>query len=93
MALSVHTNDAALIALQNLNSTSTQLQDVQNRISTGLAISNNAKDNAAVWAIAQGQRADIGSLASVQSSLNRATSIADVASTAGATISDLLVQM
>ncbi|HLZ76110.1 flagellin [Phenylobacterium sp.] len=92
MALSVHTNDAALIALQNLNNTSTQLQDVQNRISTGLAI-NNAKDNAAVWAIAQGQRADIGSLGSVQSSLNRATSIADVASTAGATISDLLVQM
>ena len=92
MALSVHTNDAALIALQNLNNTGTQLQEVQNRISTGLAI-NNAKDNAAVWAIAQGQRADIGSLASVQSSLNRATSIADVASTAGATISDLLVQM
>ncbi len=92
MALSVHTNDAALIALQNLNNTGTQLQEVQNRISTGLAI-NSAKDNAAVWAIAQGQRADIGSLGSVQSSLNRATSIADVAATAGATISDLLVQM
>ena len=92
MALSVHTNDAALIALQNLNNTDTQLQEVQNRISTGLAI-NSAKDNAAVWAIAQGQRADIGSLGSVQSSLNRATSIADVAATAGATISDLLVQM
>jgi flagellin len=92
MGLSVHTNDAALIALQNLNNTSGQLQDVQNRISTGLAI-NSAKDNAAVWAIAQGQRADIGSLGAVQSSLNRATSIADVASTAGASISDLLVQM
>ncbi|MGZ3375133.1 MAG: flagellin [Phenylobacterium sp.] len=92
MALSVHTNDAALIALQNLNNTGSQLQDVQNRISTGLAI-NSAKDNAAVWAIAQGQRADIGSLGSVKSSLDRATSIADVAATAGATISDLLVQM
>jgi flagellin len=92
MALSVHTNDAALIALQNLNSTSGQLQEVQNRISTGLSV-NNAKDNAAVWAIAQGQRADIGSLGAVKSSLDRATSIADVASTAGATISDLLVQM
>ena len=92
MALSVHTNDAALIALQNLNTTSTALHEVQNRISTGLAI-NSAKDNAAVWAIAQGQRADIGSLASVRSSLNRATSIADVASAAGQTISDLLVQM
>jgi flagellin len=92
MALSVHTNDAALIALQNLNNTSSQLNEVQNRISTGLAI-NNAKDNASVWAIAQGQRADIGSLGAVKSSLDRATSIADVASTAGSTISDLLVQM
>jgi len=92
MALSVHTNEAALIALQNLNATSSQLGDVQGRISTGLAI-NTAKDNAAVWAIAQGQRADIGSLGAVKSSLDRATSIADVASTAGASISDLLVQM
>ncbi|THD65211.1 flagellin [Phenylobacterium sp.] len=92
MTLSVHTNDAALVALQNLNNTSSQLDEVQNRISTGLAI-NSAKDNAAVWAIAQGQRADIGSLSAVQSSLNRATSIADVAATAGASISDLLVQM
>jgi flagellin len=92
MALSVHTNDAALIALQNLNNTSGQLSEVQNRISTGLSI-NGAKDNAAVWAIAQGQRADIGSLSAVKSSLDRATSIADVASSAGATISDLLVQM
>jgi len=92
MSLSVHTNDAALIALQNLNNTSSQLQDVQSRISTGLTI-NSAKDNAAVWAIAQGQRADIGSLGAVKSSLDRATSISDVAATAGASISDLLVQI
>ena len=92
MAMSVHTNEAALIALQNLNKTSSDLQDVQNKISTGLAI-NSAKDNASVWAIAQGQRADIGSLGAVKMSLDRATSIADVASTAGSTISDLLVQM
>ncbi|MBS0332534.1 MAG: flagellin [Proteobacteria bacterium] len=92
MGLSVHTNEAALIALQNLNNTTSNLQDVQNRISTGLAI-NSAKDNASVWAIAQGQRADIGSLGAVKSGLDRATSIADVAATAGQTISDILVQM
>ena len=86
MAFSVHTNAAALIALQNLTKTSTDLNTAQNKISTGLAIAN-AKDNAAVWAIAQGQRADIGSLGSVKMSLDRATS------TAGQTISDLLVQM
>jgi flagellin len=92
MPMSVHTNEAALIALQNLNKVGSDLQEVQSRISTGMAI-NNARDNAAVWAIAQGQRADIGSLAAVKMSLDRATSIADVASTAGSTISDLLVQM
>ena len=75
MAMSVHTNEAALVALQNLNKTTADLSDAQNKISTGLAIAG-AKDNAAVWAIAQGQRADIGSLGAVKMSLDRATSIA-----------------
>ena len=92
MAFSVHTNVGALTALQNLTKTQTDLQQVQERINTGLQI-NTAKDNAAVWAIAQGQRADIGSLGAVKMSLDRAKSIADVSATAGATISDLLVQM
>jgi flagellin len=92
MAFSVHTNVGALTALQNLSKTQTDLQQVQDRINTGLQISS-AKDNAAVWAIAQGQRADIGSLGAVKMSLDRAKSIADVSATAGASISDLLVQM
>ncbi len=92
MAFSVHTNVGALTALQNLTKTQVDLQQVQDRINTGLAI-GTAKDNAAVWAIAQGQRADIGSLGAVKMSLDRAKSIADVSATAGASISDLLVQM
>jgi flagellin len=92
MALSVHTNQAALIALQNLNKTNETLGDVQMRISTGLKV-NNAQDNASVWAIAQGQRADIGALGAVKTSLDRAKSIADVSLTAGESISDLLVQL
>jgi flagellin len=92
MSISVHTNQSALIALQNLNSTNEQVGDVQNRISTGLKIAN-AKDNAAVWSIAQNQRADIGALAAVKMSLDRASSIADVSMTAGQSVSDLLVQL
>jgi len=92
MSISVHTNNAAMVALQNLNSTQTDLQQVQNRISTGMAI-GDAKDNASIWAIAQGQRADIGALAAVKMSLDRATSIADVSMTAGQSISDLLIQL
>jgi flagellin len=92
MAMSVQTNQAALLALQNLNKTNDQLTETQSRISTGLAITN-AKDNASVWAIAQGQRADIGALQAVQASLNRAASISDVALSAGESVSDLLNQI
>lgn len=92
MAMSVQTNQSALLALQNLNKTSDQLSDAQSRISTGLAV-QNAKDNASVWAIAQGQRADIGALGAVKASLNRAASISDVALSAGESISDLLNQI
>ena len=56
--LSVNTNYSAMIALQNLNSTNTDLETVQNKISTGLKVAN-AKDNGAVFAIAQGQRARV----------------------------------
>ena len=92
MTISVHTNESALTALQNLNKTNDDLATVQNRVNTGLKIAN-AKDNAAIWAIAQGQRADIGALGAVRISLERASSIAQVSATAGETISDLLVQL
>lgn len=92
MTLSVHTNTAAMIALQNLNKTNEQMDGVQNRINTGLKISG-AKDNAAIYAVAQGMRADVSALGAVQTGLNRATTIGDVALAAGETISDLLIQM
>ena len=44
MTISVHTNKSALTALQNLNKTNDQLAETQNRVNTGLRISN-AKDN------------------------------------------------
>lgn len=92
MTLSVNTNQPALIALQNLNRTNDDMQSVQTRINTGLSIST-AKDNAAVWSIAQEQRADMSALSAVKMSLDRATSIADVALAAGESVSDLLKLM
>ncbi|MBF0665514.1 MAG: flagellin [Brevundimonas sp.] len=92
MTNSVHTNTSAAIALQNLARTNERLGDVQSRISTGLKV-QGAKDNAAIWAIAQQQRADVGALSAVKQSLDRATSIADVALSAGESISDLLNQL
>ena len=89
---SVNTNKGAMIALQNLNATNKDLGIVQNRINTGQKIST-AKDNGAIWAIAQNQRAESTSLNAVVSSLQRGQSVADVAMAAGGAISDILVQM
>ena len=89
---SINTNVGAMIALQNLSVTQTALATTQNRISTGLKV-NTAKDNGAVWAIAQNSRSDIGALDSVKDSIQRGQSTVDVAMAAGQTISDLLNQM
>ncbi|MFC7378874.1 flagellin [Brevundimonas sp. GCM10030266] len=92
MVMSVNTNVGAQVALQNLNATNAQLATTQSRINTGLKISS-AKDNGAIWAIAQGQRADIGALNAVKQSLDRGVAATDVAMAAGETVSDLLLQM
>ncbi|WP_421787350.1 flagellin [Hyphobacterium sp.] len=92
MTLSIHTNAAAMVALQNLNKTNDELAEVQTKLNTGLRV-GGAKDNAAVFAVAQSMRSDIRALSAVQTSLDRSVSIADVALAAGEAISDLLVQM
>jgi flagellin len=93
MALnSVNTNVGAMIALQNLQTTNSELSVVQGRINTGKKIAT-AKDNGAIWAIAQGQRSEIGALNAVKDSLQRGQSAADVAIAAGESVSDLLVQL
>lgn len=93
MALnSVNTNVGAMIALQNLSVTNAELATVQNRINTGRKV-GSAKDNGAIWAIAQAQRAEVASLNAVKDSLQRGQSAVDVALSAGESISDLLVQL
>ncbi|MGQ3040458.1 MAG: flagellin [Brevundimonas sp.] len=89
---SVNTNVGAMVALQNLQSTNAELSTVQSRINTGKKV-NSAKDNGAIWAIAQGQRAEMGALNAVKDSLNRGQSAVDVGIAAGETVSDLLTQM
>ena len=90
--LSVNTNAGAMVALQSLSSTVSNLATVQNAISTGLKVST-AKDNGAVFAIAQNMRGDVAGYQAVTDSLNRGISTIDVALSAGQSISDLLIQM
>ncbi len=93
MALnSVNTNMGAMVALQNLNATNRSLETTQSRINTGMKVAS-AKDNGAIWAIAQGQRATSQSLNAVKDSLQRGISVVDVAIAGGETVSDLLSQM
>ena len=89
---SINTNASALLALQNLNASNAKLDQTQQRISTGLKVAS-AKDNAAIYAIAQNQRSQVTSLDAVKDSLNRGQSVADTASAAGQSVSDLVTQL
>jgi len=93
MALnSINTNSGAMIALQNLNKTQSDLGVVQQRINTGKKV-GSAKDNGAIWSMAKMQSASSSSLNAVKDSLQRGQSTIDVALAAGDTITDLLMKM
>ena len=92
MTTSVNTNGGALLALQYLNRTSSELQQVQTRLNTGLRVAN-AKDDGGTYGVAQNLRAKIAGMSVVDRSLDRATSTVDVAAAAGEAVSDLLVQL
>jgi flagellin len=89
---SVNTNYSALVALQSLTKTTSELDVVQNRVSTGLKVAS-ARDNGAVFAIAEGQRTRVAALGAVQSGIDRANSVIDVGLSAGESIGDILKQM
>lgn len=92
MSFSVNTNNAAATALQYLSATQGQLNRTQSAINSGLKVAN-ARDDGAIYAIAQNQRGAVAGYSSVISSINSGTSSIDVALSAGQSISDLLIQL
>jgi flagellin len=90
--LSINTNVGAMTALEYLNQTQGQLAATENAISTGEVVSS-AKDNGAIFAIAQNMRSQVGGYTAVSESLSNGSSTVDVALSAGQSISDLLIQM
>jgi flagellin len=92
MSFSVMTNNGANTALEYLTATQSQLSATQNAINSGLKVAD-ARDNGAVFAIAQNQRAAVAGYTSVINSINNGTSSIDVALSAGQSISDLLIQL
>ncbi|WP_421855208.1 flagellin [Oricola sp.] len=78
---SIMTNTAAMTALKSLQFTTKTIEQTQNRISTGYAVSE-AADNAAYWSIATTMRSDNSALSTVQDALGLGGAKLDVAYTA-----------
>ncbi|MBX3484176.1 flagellin [Phenylobacterium sp.] len=89
---SINTNVAAMQAIATFNAINAEMDVVQMRITTGKKV-NSAKDNPAIWAIAQNQRGELGALDAVKSSISRGQSVVSVAMSAAEQIADLLNDM
>jgi flagellin len=68
---SIVTNSSALTALQGLNTTNRLLEAVQKKVNTGFRV-NDAKDDGASFAIAEGLRGNVKGLEAVNEQLSKA---------------------
>lgn len=89
MSSSLMTNTSAMTALQTLQMTNQQLDQVQNEISTGYKVSS-ASDNAAYWSIATTMRSDNNSLSTVNDALGLGSATVNTAYTAMDQVKDTL---
>jgi flagellin len=92
MSATVNTNYGAMVALQALNKTNSDLQQVQMEINTGLKVAT-AQDNGGVFAIAQAMRGKVAGYGVATNTVDKAISTLDAAITGGNSISDLLITM
>jgi flagellin len=91
MSLSINTNTAAALALEQLNTTNSQLNQTQLAVATGLKV-NGPKDDPSAYAIAQNLRGQVAGTQAVKISLSTGGSEVNVAINAGQSIADLLTQ-
>ncbi|MBN8905994.1 MAG: flagellin [Rhodospirillales bacterium] len=89
---SVNTNSGAMIALQSLNATNSQLATVQKHISTGYRVAD-ATDDGAAYAIAQGVRSNVGALTSANQQLGNVKGLLSTTNTALTNVSNTMIQM
>ncbi|EAU40779.1 flagellin a protein [Fulvimarina pelagi HTCC2506] len=86
---SLLTNVAAMTALQTLQNTNSMLEATQDRVSTGLRVSE-ARDNAAYWSIATTMRSDNKAMSAVKDSLGIGAAVVDTAYSAMDSAKDVL---
>lgn len=89
---SILTNNGAIVALQTLKNINSNLNKVQNEISTGKTIST-AADNAALWSISKTMETDQAAAKTIQSSLNVANATVTTALAGSDRIVELLSEM
>jgi flagellin len=89
---SINTNVSAMQALQSLSQTNQALETTQQRISTGYKV-GDAKDNAAIWSVAQVMRSDVSGFGAISEQLSLGESTVAVARNASETVSDLVGQI
>jgi len=89
---SVNTNMGAMIALQSLNRTNEALEATQKRISTGFRVAD-AKDDGAVFAVAQAVRADVRALTSANEQLGGVKGMLETTMSSLRNISETMTKM
>ena len=89
---SILTNHGATAALHTLKMVNRSMNETQNMISTGKRV-DNAKDNAAVWAISKAMESDVAGFKKISDSLSLGLATIDVARKGAETVTDLLTQI
>jgi flagellin len=89
---SISTNAQALIALQNLNTTNSQMSITQKRVSTGYRVAD-AKDDGGAFAVAQAVRSDVAGVIAVGEQLGGTKGILQTSFAALSVVSDTMKQI
>jgi flagellin len=89
---SINTNTQSLIALQNLNTTNSQISVTQKRVSTGYRVAD-AKDDGGAFAVAQSVRSDVAGVIAVGEQLGGVKGILQTTFAALSVVSDTMKQV
>lgn len=89
---SINTNSQAMIALQSLNTTNTQLSVTQKRVSTGYRVAD-AKDDGGAFAVAQVVRSDVAGVIAVGEQLGGIKGIFQTTFASLSVVSDTMKQV
>jgi flagellin len=92
MSNSINTNSQALIALQSLNTTNSQLSATQKRVSTGYRVAD-ARDDGGAFAVAQAVRSDVAGVIAVGEQLGGTKGILQTSFAALSVVSDTMKQI